>query len=122
MIPGFIDTDAFKDMGALYAFGSLLAFIFAHASIISLRIKKPELARPFKIGWNLRIKGREIPITTILGLVTTAIIWVIILITQPYSRWVGIGWMILGLIIYYLYRRKQRVSLTHSENEPAQPD
>ena len=105
LIPGFFAASIFEDMGALYAFGSLLAFMFAHASIISLRIKKPDQPRPFKLALNLKIKGHEIPISTIIGLVATGVIWLIILITQPYSRWVGISWMALGLIIYYLYHR-----------------
>ncbi len=113
LAPGFFAADVFKNMGTLYAFGSLLAFMFAHASILSLRAKKPELPRPFKISLNIRIRGREMPISAILGLAATSIIWVIILITQPYSRWVGLIWMVAGLIIYYFYRRKQHMPLTH---------
>jgi len=107
LVPGFFAANVFENMGALYAFGSLLAFMFAHASILSLRVRKPDLPRPFKLGWNLRIKGYEMPITSILGLVTTSIIWIIILITQPYSRWIGIIWMVIGSTIFYLYRRKK---------------
>jgi len=114
LIPGFFATNVFKNMGALYAFGSLLAFMFAHASVLSLRVRKPDLPRPFKLGCNLRIKGYEMPLSTIIGLVATTIIWVIILITQPYSRWVGIIWMVIGFTIFYLYRRKNRKSLSHS--------
>lgn len=113
LTPGFFAANVFKNMGALYAFGSLLAFMFAHASILSLRVKKPELLRPFKLRWNLRIYGREMPISAILGLAATAIIWLIILITQPYSRWVGIAWMVAGFISYYFYRRKKHLPLTH---------
>jgi len=115
--PGFFAANVFKNMGTLYAFGSLLAFMFAHASILRLRVKKPGLPRPFKVGWNLRIKGYELPVSAILGLVATAIIWIIILITQPYSRWIGIAWMVVGLIIYYLYRQKQHMPLIHSGKE-----
>ena len=122
LIPGFFAANVFANMGALYAFGSLLAFMFAHASIISLRVRKPELERPFKLAWNLRIKGYEIPISCLIGLTATGIIWVIILITQPYSRWGGIAWMITGLILYYLYRRRRRASLTSVEKETAKPD
>jgi len=122
LTPGFFGAKVFENMGALYAFGSLLAFMFAHASILSLRVRKPELPRPFKLGWNLRIKGYELPISTIIGLVATSLIWVIILVTQPYSRWVGIAWMAVGLIIYYLYRRKQHPPLTHPGNETGKPD
>ncbi len=112
--PGFFAANVFRNMGTLYAFGSLLAFMFAHASILRLRAKKPELPRPFKLSWNLRIKGSELPISAILGLAATSIIWIIILITQPYSRWVGIGWMVAGFIIYYFYRRRKHLPLTHA--------
>jgi len=120
LTPGFFAADTFKNMGALYAFGSLLAFMFAHASIISLRAKKPELERPFKLGWNIRIRGREIPISTIIGLLATTTIWIIILITQPYSRWVGMGWMVIGLIGYSIYRWKAHLPLTHIPKKPGE--
>jgi APA family basic amino acid/polyamine antiporter len=112
LTPGFFHANAFANMGALYAFGSLLAFMFAHASILSLRIRQPELERPFKLGWNIRAWGRELPIISMIGLLATTIIWVIILITQPYSRWVGLIWMAAGFIIYYFYRRKAKMRLT----------
>jgi len=117
LTPGFFTTGFFIDLGALYVFGSLLCFALAHAAILSLRTKKPELPRPFKLGWNIRVKGRDLPLTAILGLAATSIIWVVVVITQPYSRWVGIAWMVVGLIIYYLYRRKQHMPLTHAGKE-----
>ncbi len=120
LTPGFFAANTFENMGALYAFGSLLAFMFAHASILSLRAKKPELARPFKLGWNIRIRGREMPISAIIGLLSTATIWIIILITQPYCRWVGITWMVVGLIAYCIYRRKEHLPLTHIPKKPGE--
>jgi len=113
LIPGFFATDFFADLGALYVFGSLLCFALAHASILALRMKKPELPRPFKLHWNIKIKGVELPMTAILGLVSTFGIWIIIMITQPYSRWVGIVWMLIGLVVYCLYRWASRLPLTH---------
>jgi len=120
LTPGFFAANTFKNMGALYAFGSLLAFMFAHASILSLRAKKPELTRPFKLGWNIRIRGRELPVSAIIGLLATATIWIIILITQPYSCWIGIIWMVAGFIIYYIYRRKEHLPLTHIPKKPGE--
>ena len=118
LTPGFFAANAFKNMGALYAFGSLLAFMFAHASILSMRVKHPKLERPFKLGGNIKLGKVELPVSAIIGLLATTTIWIIILITQPYSRWVGIIWMIAGLIIYYFYRRKEKLPLTHVPKKP----
>ena len=57
------------------------------------------------------------PVTAISGLAATMIIWIIILITQPYSRGVGVAWMAAGFIIYYFYRRRQHMPLTHTDGE-----
>jgi len=117
LLPGFFASEVFQNIGALYAFGSLLAFMFAHASILRLRITKPDLPRPFKLGANIRIWGRELPLSAIVGLVSTASIWTIILVTQPFSRWGGIIWMIIGLIVFYFYRWKGRHLLTGNKTE-----
>ena len=104
LVPAFFAPGALFELGTLYVFGSLLAFIFAHASILNLRITRPDLPRPFKLGWNVKIKQWELPITAILGLAGTAIIWLVVLVTQPYSFWVGFGWMAIGLGGYLISR------------------
>ena len=43
-----------------------------------------------------------------MGLAATATIWVIILITEPYSRWMGLGWMALGLAVYYVMKKRRK--------------
>ncbi len=117
LLPGFFAAGVFENIGALYAFGSLLAFMFSHASILSLRVRKPEMPRPFKLGWNFRIWGRELPLSAIIGLLATTTIWTIILITQPVSRWGGIIWMVIGLVLFYLYRRRRRATPTVTDQK-----
>ena len=113
MMPGFFINRYFADLGALYAFGSLLSFAVAHAAILSLRARQPDLPRPFKLGGNIRVKGREMPITAILGLITTSAVWVVLTAGQPFTRVVGLIWMVVGLLIYYVYRRREHLPLTH---------
>jgi len=121
LTPGFFTTTFFADLGALYVFGSLLCFALAHAAVLGLRVKNPELLRPFKLGWNIRFKERELPITTILGLIATTAIWIVVVVTQPYSREVGIGWMAAGLLIYSIYRWHAHLPLTHLPKKPGEP-
>jgi APA family basic amino acid/polyamine antiporter len=118
LTPGFFSDSFFSDLGALYVFGSLLCFTLAHAAILSLRVKKPELARPFKLRLNLRFRGKELPITALLGLLATFTIWVVVIVTQPYSRWAGFLWMSLGFLIYFVYRRIKHLPLTHLPKQP----
>jgi APA family basic amino acid/polyamine antiporter len=116
--PGFFAANFFSDLGALYVFGSLLVFALAHAGILSLRVRKPDLPRPFKLGGNITIKGRKLPITAILGFLATFAIWVIIVVIQPYSRWAGLLWLLIGFGVYYYYRKSQHMPLTHVVKEP----
>jgi APA family basic amino acid/polyamine antiporter len=109
-IPGFFGPDVFANLGGLYAFGSMLSFALAHLSILALRVKKPDLPRPFKLRLNVKIANRELPLTAILGLLGTGVIWVVVVILQPYSRWVGFGWLAIGLGIFFLFRRLKHVS------------
>lgn len=117
LIPGLFTKGFFADLGALYTFGSLLSFAFAHASIIALRMKKPRKERPFRLPLNVKINGREVPLTAILGLGATLSIWLVIVIVQPYSRLMGFTWMLIGLLFYTLYRWQRRLPLTQTARE-----
>jgi len=118
LIPSLFTRESFLRLGSLYAFGALLSFIFAHASILSLRIRYPDWHRPFKLGLNIKLKNAELPITAILGLVGTGLIWLVVIFTQPYSRWVGLGWMALGFIIYLIFRWRSKLPIIRKAAPP----
>ena len=101
LIPSLFAKEGFLRLGALYAFGSLLSFVFAHAAIISMRIRYPDWHRPFKLWGNITIKNREIPITAVLGMLGTLVIWLVLIWTQPYSRWLGFLWLAVGICLLY---------------------
>jgi APA family basic amino acid/polyamine antiporter len=108
---GLIATGRITLLADLYAFGAVLAYTAAHASIIALRVKEPNLPRPFKIPLNIRIKGKEIPVTAVLGGLATFITWFIVVYTHQIGRIVGFSWLGAGLLMFYLYRRERRKSL-----------
>ena len=93
----------------LYNFGAMLSFALAHLSLLGLRIRQPDLKRPFKIGWNLRVGRYELPITAFLGLLGTVAVWVDVIITKPAGRNLGVAWLVAGLAFYFWYRRRQHL-------------
>lgn len=118
LVPGFSSPHFFSDLGGLYVFGSLLVFALAHASILRLRMTKPDMTRPFKLFGSIKWRGSRLPLTAILGLVSTLAIWVVVVVTQPNSRWAGLAWLAIGFIVYYIYRRTHGMSLTHPPEPP----
>lgn len=94
----------------LYNFGAMLAFFSAHLSLIVMRIKRPDLVRPFKIALNIPFGKYSIPLTAIIGCLATAAVWVLIVITKPDGRYLGLAWMALGIAMYFLYRREKSIA------------
>ena len=68
--------------------------------------------RPFKMPGNIKVAGRDIPLMSVLGLIATSAVWLVVVSVQPYSRWVGLAWMVVGLVVYVLYRRYRGLPLT----------
>jgi len=107
IIPGKLEV-----LANVYAFGAMLSFALAHLSIIAMRVREPGMARPFRIPFNLRVAGRQIPLTAIIGAVGTLTTWVVVVATQEAAWAVGFPWLVAGLVVYLLYRWAIRESPT----------
>ena len=94
-------------LGNLYSFGAMLSFTTAHVSVVVLRMKDPDRERPYRMPWNVRFRGREIPLTAVLGAIGTFAAWVAVVALHGEARTIGIPWMIVGMIGYFVYRRRQ---------------
>jgi APA family basic amino acid/polyamine antiporter len=89
----------------------MLSFTTAHASVIALRFKDPTRDRPYKMPGNIRVRGCDLPITAVVGGIGTFAAWVSVILLHVDARYVGIGWMIVGLVGYVVYRRRQGLDL-----------
>jgi APA family basic amino acid/polyamine antiporter len=107
LIPGKTDF-----LGNLYSFGAMLSFTTAHIAVIALRFKDPDRERPYRAPWNIRVRGRDLPMTAVLGGIGTFAAWVSVLVLHTEARTVGVGWMVVGLIGYVIYRRHEGMDLT----------
>jgi basic amino acid/polyamine antiporter, APA family len=101
IIPG--ETDF---LGNLYSFGAMLSFTIAHIAIIALRLKEPHRDRPYRAPWNVNIRGKPVPMTAVLGAMGTGAAFASVVALHTEARTVGVGWMIVGTIGYFLYRRR----------------
>jgi basic amino acid/polyamine antiporter, APA family len=101
LIPGQTDF-----LGNLYSFGAMLSFTTAHAAVVFLRFKDPDRPRPYRTPWNIRVRGRELPLAPILGGLGTFAAWVSVVVLHTEARTVGVAWMVVGMGGYLLYRRR----------------
>jgi APA family basic amino acid/polyamine antiporter len=101
-------------LGNLYSFGAMLSFTTAHAAIVALRIKDPDRERPYRMPGNVRIRGRQIPITAVIGGIGTFLAWVAVVVLHPEAKYVGIPWMVFGMAGYVIYRKRSGLSLSKS--------
>ncbi len=107
-------------VGTLYSFGATLSFTVAHASLIRLRTKQKGSAEVFYRGRpNLTIGGIQWPLFAIVGGLATGASFLVIVLQNPATRWVGLGWLAAGMVFYVVYRRRfVRGSLTHTIKAP----
>jgi APA family basic amino acid/polyamine antiporter len=89
-------------LGELVSIGTLLAFVIVCAGIWVLRVRSPELPRPFKTPL--------VPLVPILGILICGYL----MYSLPRDTWIRlIVWMAIGLVIYFAYSvRKSRFAGT----------
>jgi APA family basic amino acid/polyamine antiporter len=82
-------------VGELVSIGTLFAFMVVSLGAVVLRVKQPELARPFKAPaiWLVGPAG--------------AIISVVLMFGLPMDTWIRLAiWLVIGLAIYFFYGSK----------------
>jgi len=102
---GLVIPTNVKLLAGIYAFGATLAITIAHLSIIRLRIGKPDKRRPFKIPWNVKWRGAEVPLPAVFAALVSGLAFLSVLAYHSTARWVGLGWMAFGLTFYVVYRK-----------------
>jgi APA family basic amino acid/polyamine antiporter len=92
ILPAFLPVDRLAE---LVNIGTLLAFTIVCAGVWILRVRHPGLHRPFKTPF--------VPLVPILGIISA----VYLMCNLPLITWmVMIGWMLVGLVIYFGYSIK----------------
>ena len=109
MLPGEAEF-----LGTVYAFGAMLGFTMAHASVVALRIKEPGRERPYRAPLNVTVRGRSIPLASVLGGLGTGIAFLVVTILNFETLVAGTLWLALGMTVYVVYRRRLGLTLTET--------
>jgi APA family basic amino acid/polyamine antiporter len=108
-----IPNGAVSFLGNLYAFGAMLSFTLAHASVVWMRHTMPDEtcpgAGPRRSTWaattcHVRDPGRHRHLRLVAGDGVPA--------RLRRGAPVGLIWLVLGMVVYYTYRRSQHLPLT----------
>jgi basic amino acid/polyamine antiporter, APA family len=109
MLPGQAEF-----LGTVYAFGAMLSFTVAHASVIVLRIKQPDLPRPYRGRGDIPIAGRRVPLYALFGGVGTGASFIAVSVLNLETLVMGTIWLGLGTLVYVAYRRRLGLTLTET--------
>jgi APA family basic amino acid/polyamine antiporter len=108
-------------LASLYSFGALIAFTAAQLAVIRLRFKEPDLARPYRVPVNVRLRGVSVPLAPLIGAPLTFALWIAAVYTHDAARIAGPVWLVLGAILFVAVRRARHERLLEHV-EPAVAD
>jgi APA family basic amino acid/polyamine antiporter len=109
MIPGKADF-----LGNMYAFGAMLSFTIAQLAVIRLRVSKPDVPRPYRGPMNVQVRGIDVPLFAVLGVIGTALSFAVVTFLHVDVAIAGIGWLAVGCAFYPWYRHRHGLNLTET--------
>ncbi|HET9073926.1 MAG TPA: amino acid permease [Solirubrobacteraceae bacterium] len=89
----------------IYAFGALITFTIAHLSVVVMRFREPALDRDYRVPLSIPVRGAQVPLPAVLGAILSVAGWVMLVVFHPGARYVGLGWLLGGVLMYVSYRR-----------------
>jgi APA family basic amino acid/polyamine antiporter len=117
---GLVVPEDLDFLVGIYAFGATLAFTIAHLSVVRLRYREPDRDRPFKVPLSVRVRGGDLPLPAVFGALVSAAGWVAVIVVHEPARYVGFGWMAVGITLYVVYRLADETSLWRRVTVPPQ--
>ena len=106
-------------LAGIFAFGAMLVFAIAHLSVVALRAREPDAERVYRVPLSVTVRGVSVPLPSVFGAILAAAGWLSVVILHQGARYVGVTWLIFGLVLYVVYRRGQNKPLRTRFTIPA---
>ena len=105
-------------LASLFSFGVLLAFTAAQLAVIKLRIDEPDLPRPYRAPFDVRLGRFDVPLPALVGAPLTFAVWIVALVTHPAARYAGPAWLAAGIVVFVAVRRSRGEGLLERVPRP----
>jgi APA family basic amino acid/polyamine antiporter len=137
---GLVVPESLSFLVGTYAFGAMLAFTIAHASVVKMRYSEPDRERPYRTPFSVRVRwladrrsrrspiggdpvdrrSVELPLLAVIGAIVCSLGWIATMVVHETARYVGLGWMLAGIALYVIYRRADETSLLRRVTAPVE--
>lgn len=99
-----------QSAGEMTSIGTLFAFVVVCSAVLVLRAKRPDAKRPFRVPFG--------PVFPVLGILSCAYL----MLSLPIITWIRfLGWLDLGMIIYWFYGRTHSPLVNVTESQARTP-
>jgi len=97
-------------VGEMTSIGTLFAFVVVCAAVLTLRVKRPDAKRPFRVPFG--------PIFPVLGILSCAYL----MLSLPILTWVRfLVWLDIGMVVYWAYGRTHSPLVDSTETSARTP-
>lgn len=110
LVSAFAAFTNIQAAGEMTSIGTLFAFVVVCAAVLVLRVQRPEAKRPFRVPLG--------PVFPVLGILSCAYL----MLSLPIITWIRfLGWLDLGMIIYWFYGRTHSPLVNQAEAKARTP-
>jgi amino acid transporter len=92
-------------LGEAYAFGVIWSFAFNAVSVLILRYKRPDAPRPWRVPFNPKIAGRELPVGLVVIAAVLFMCAIVNLFTKEVATIAGIGFTFAFFLVFVVSER-----------------
>jgi APA family basic amino acid/polyamine antiporter len=113
-----LTENAIDTLVNLYAFGATLGYTVVLISLVRLRFSDPYTPRPYQMPLNIPLQRNgtrvNFPVLGVVGLMSIATVFLVVLYTHSIARIAGPLWVLLCFAYYAWYRRSRNLPIVRS--------